>query len=87
MIIVTPPVILLPNPPPVYSLMKTILSGSNVQPARDRGQCLRSALRARVNVDFAVLPVGHRAAGFERLMAGIGSDERLVKNERRILEA
>jgi hypothetical protein len=24
----TPPVILLPNPPPVYSLMKTILSAS-----------------------------------------------------------
>ena len=27
-IMVTPPVILLPNPPPVYSLMKTILSAS-----------------------------------------------------------
>ncbi len=27
MIIDTPPVILLPNPPPVYSLMKTTLSG------------------------------------------------------------
>ena len=28
MIIETPPVTLLPNPPPVYSLMKTILSAS-----------------------------------------------------------
>ncbi len=28
MIMETPPVILLPNPPPVYSLMKTILSRS-----------------------------------------------------------
>ena len=28
MIIETPPVTLLPNPPPVYSLMNTILSGS-----------------------------------------------------------
>ena len=33
-----PPVILLPNPPPVYSLMKTTLSGSMIQPARDAGR-------------------------------------------------
>src|SRR5580658_4291649 len=61
--------------------------GTDIQPARDRWQRLRGALRARVNVNFAVLPIGHRATGFERLMAGVRSDERLVKNECRILEA
>ena len=79
--------ILLPNPPPVYSLMKTTLSGINVQPARDRGHGLRGALRAGVNVDLAVLPVGQGTAGFQGLMAGVGRNECLVENERGILEA
>jgi len=61
--------------------------GTNVQPACDGGQCLRCALRARVNVNFAVLPVGQGAAGFERLVAGIRRDEGLVKNECCIFEA
>src|SRR5208282_2283711 len=60
---------------------------TNVQPACDRGQCLRGALRARMNVNLAVLPVSHRTAGFKSLMAGVGRYERLVKNQCSILEA
>src|ERR1035438_423024 len=58
----------------------------DVQPSCDGGQRLRGALRTRMNVDLAVLPVSHRAASLKRLMAGVGRDERLVKNERGILE-
>ena len=85
-IMVTPPVILLPNPPPVYSLMKTILLGVHVQPARDGGQSLRSALRAGVQEQLAILPVGHRGARFQSLMAGVRRDERFIEHERGILE-
>ena len=45
------------------------------------------ALSAGVNVDFAVLPVSHRAAGLEGLMAYVGRDERFVQHERGIFEA
>ena len=58
----------------------------DVQPSRDGGHGLRRALRAGVNVDLAVLPVGHRAAGLERLMAGVRRDEGFIEHQRRILE-
>ena len=76
-------VILLPKPPPVYSLMTTTSLAIHVQPARDGRNGLRSALRGAMNVDLAVLPVGHRGAGFERLMAGVGRDEGFVQNQSR----
>ena len=69
MIMVRPPVILLPNPPPVYSLMKTTLSCVDVHPLRNRGLGLEGALRAGVEKELAVLPVGHGGARFEALMA------------------
>ena len=56
------PVILLPKPPPVYSLMSTTFWVGRLgiaQPAGDGGHGLRGALRAGVHVDLAVLPVGH----------------------------
>ena len=87
MISVISPVILLPNPPPVYSLMNTTLLGIDAQPARDRGDGLGGALRAGVNVDLAVLPVRHRRAGLEALVAGVRRDERFVEDQRRVLEA
>ena len=40
-----------------------------------------------MDVEFAVLPVGHRRARLERLVARVGCDERLVEHERRVLEA
>ena len=84
-------VILLPKPPPVYSLMTTTLHRAlfidQAQPARDRRNRLRGALRAGVNVDLAVLPVRHGGAGFERLVAGVGRDEGLVQHQRGVLEA
>ena len=80
------PVILLPNPPPVYSLMKTTLSGLDAQPSRYRGDGLRGALRAGVNVDLAVLPVRHRGASLQGLVARVRRDERFVKHERGVLE-
>ena len=60
--------ILLPKPPPVYSLISTTLLGIDARSQRAiAGDGLRSALRAGVNEDLAVLPVSHRGAGLERL--------------------
>ena len=59
MIAVIAPVTLLPNPPPVYSLMKTTLSGSIFSQRASAAHRLHGALRAGVNVDLAVLPVRH----------------------------
>jgi hypothetical protein len=60
---------------------------TNVQPARDRGQRLRGALRARIYEDLAVLPVSHRTAGLKSLVTGVGCHKSLAENQRRILEA
>ena len=81
------PVILLPNPPPVYSLMKTTLSGSMFSQRAIAGTVWIGALRTGVNIHLAVLPVRHRAAGFQALMAGVGRDERFIQDEGGILEA
>ena len=59
----------------------------HIQPSREHRLGLSSALRARVNVDLAVLPVSHRTAGLEGLMAGVWRDERFVKHECGVLEA
>ena len=61
--------------------------GVDLQPARERGNGLRGALRGAVDEDLAVLPVGHRGAGFEALVAGVGRDEGLVENEVGLLQA
>jgi hypothetical protein len=37
-----------------------------------------------VHVDFAVLPIDHRGARFEALMAGVGRDEGFVEDQRGI---
>ena len=81
------PVILLPNPPPVYSLTTTTFSGRDADPSRDAEDGLSGALRAGVDVDLAVLPVRHHGPGLQRLVAGVGRDERFVEHERGILEA
>ena len=59
----------------------------DADPARDRADRLHGALRARVQEQLAVLPVGHRRARLEHLMAGVLADPRLVEDERRVLEA
>ncbi len=79
-------VILLPKPPPVYSLITTTSLGSMMQPARQGRDGLRSALRRAVHVHLAVLPVRHRGASFQRLVAGVGRHESLVQNQVRVLE-
>src|SRR5262249_57235127 len=45
------------------------------------------ALRRAVHVQLAVLPVRHRRPRFERLVARIRTDERLVENEISLLES
>ena len=57
------------------------------QPARHRHDGLHDALGRQVNEQLAVLPVRHRRATLEALMAGIRRRKRLVENERRLLEA
>ena len=81
------PVILLPNPPPVYSLTTTTSSGGTPTQRDDAEHGLRGALRARVDVNLPVLPVRHRRPGLERLVAGVGRDEGFVEHERGFLEA
>ena len=76
----TPPVTLLPKPPPVYSLIRTTLPGSMFNHLRDGRHGLRGALRTGVDVDFAVLPVSHGGARFERLVAGVWRDECFVQD-------
>ena len=64
------PGILLPKPPPVYSLMITTLSGvTPVQRATDATVCTVLCVEP-CRIQLAVLPVGHRRPRFERLMAG-----------------
>ncbi len=58
----------------------------DVQPSREGRQCLESALSARVNVHLAVLPVGHRTARLEGLMADVWRDKCFVKYKRGIFE-
>ena len=81
------PVILLPNPPPVYSLTTTTFSGGMPTHRDDAEDRLGGALRAGVDVDLAVLPVRHHGPGLERLVAGVRRDVRLVEHERGLLEA
>ena len=81
------PGILLPKPPPVYSLISTTCFGRNADPARDRTDGLHRALRRAVHEQLAVLPVGHRRARFERLVTGRLADECFVEHEVGLLEA
>ena len=75
------PGILLPKPPPVYSLMTTTCVGVDADPLRHRRHGLHHALRRAVQIQLAVLPVRHRGARFERLMAGRLRVEGLVEDE------
>ena len=59
----------------------------DAQPAHHRHHRLHGALRRQVDEELAVLPVGHRRAALEALMAGVRRDERFVEDERRFLEA
>ena len=79
------PGILLPKPPPVYSLMSTILScasagGIPTPRATAATVCTVLCVRA-VHVQLAVLPVGHRRPRLERLMARRLRDERFVEDQ------
>ena len=58
-----------------------------LQPAHDRHDRLHGALRRQMDVELAVLPVRHRRARLEALMAGVRRHERFVEDERRLLEA
>ena len=84
---VSAPVILLPNPPPVYSLMKTILSSSMCIQRAMAGSGLKSALRSCVQKELAVLPVSHRGARLQALVAHIRRQKRLVEHQRCVLES
>jgi hypothetical protein len=55
-------------------------------PARDGRDRLHRALRRAVQMELAVLPVGHRRARFERLMSGRLGHERLIEDEVGFLE-
>ena len=59
----------------------------DAEPAGERIECPRDALGRAVEVELAVLPVGHRAARFHRLVAGGLHDERFVDDHRGALEA
>ena len=61
--------------------------GVHAEPARHGRHRLRRALAGAVHVELAVLPVGHRRAGLERLVAVVRRDEGLVEHQRRVLEA
>jgi hypothetical protein len=81
------PVILLPKPPPVYSLVKNHLAGIDVEPAGDGRHGLNGALRAGKDMHFAVLPVSHRTACFQAVMTGVGRHEGFIQNQRGFLES
>ena len=80
----TAPAPLLPNPPPQYSLMRTMFDGVDAEPVRQRIDGARDALRRAVQKELAVLPVGHRAPRLHRLMAGGLDDEGLVDDDGRV---
>src|SRR5262249_40303360 len=56
-------------------------------PARHRLDRADDALRGAVQIEHAVLPVGHRAARFHRVMAGGLPDDGLVEDEGCVPEA
>ena len=62
------------------------LVGRDAGPARKRRDRLHRALRRAVQVALAVLPVRHRRARFERLVAGGLGHEGFVEDERGLLE-
>ena len=80
------PGILLPNPPPLYSLMKMTCAGSTPTHRATPPTGRAHALRRAVKIQLAVLPVRHRAARFHRLMAGGLQEERFVEDQRGVLE-
>src|SRR5439155_7551391 len=59
----------------------------HIQPTCEGRPSLRRTLSAGINVDFAVLPISHRAASLQSLVTGVRCDERLVQDERCIVEA
>jgi hypothetical protein len=61
--------------------------GVHVQPAGERIDRPRDALRGAVQIEGPVLPVGHRAARFHRLVTGGLHDECFIDDDRGILEA
>ena len=87
MMSVTDPVALLPYPPPQYSLMSTMSVGSRLSHARSSCTVWIGALRRQMDVQLAVLPVGHARAALEALMARVRRHERFVEHQRRFLEA
>ncbi len=58
----------------------------DAHPARDVFDGALHALGGGMQVQLAVLPVGHRAAGLHRVVPGGLHDERLVEHERGLLE-
>ncbi len=78
---------MLPKPPPQYSLMITTSALRNADPAGDRRDGSRQALRRAVQIQFAVLPVRHRRARFERLMDRVLLIRNVFDDEVRFLEA
>ena len=83
----TAPAPLLPNPPPRVFADQHHLRRLDAAPARDAVHRADDALRRAVQIELAVLPVGHRAARFHRMMAGGLHDERFVDDERGVLES
>jgi hypothetical protein len=80
-----PPVILLPNPPPVYSLMNTILSSMFIHFAMAGTVCAVLCV-PECRKQLAVLPVSHRRARLQALVAHIGRREGLVQNSAAFLK-
>jgi uncharacterized protein len=62
------------------------LTAVDIQPTGDGRHCLDRALRAGVHVDLPVLPIRHRTARLERLVAGVRRNEGLIEDQRGLLE-
>ena len=59
----------------------------DADPSRHAVNGADDALRGAVQMQLAVLPERHRAARLQRMMAGGRHDERLVEDQRRVLES
>jgi hypothetical protein len=58
-----------------------------IHPARDRRSRLEGALRARVQIEFSVLPISHRGARLQALMAHVGRHKRFIQHQCGIAES